>query len=132
MVDRGLPRVLLYLAHKAVSRLREDMFVSLLFMHEMLRRSQEVSLHAPSTFEPVKIGNLLCAAYDMHTRDGLLALRRFGSEVAAVRRFVVMVPDEERKRLIGFGVFLAEGARLAGKLNYHGADELSDEAHTRS
>jgi hypothetical protein len=77
MVERGLPRVLLYLAHKAMSRLREDLFVGLVFMHDMLSRSSDTSLHGPPSVEAIMIGPLLAAAYDMHTREGLAALRLF-------------------------------------------------------
>jgi hypothetical protein len=68
MVDRGLPRVLLYLAHRAVSRLREDMFVSLLFMHEMLLRTSATSFRQPTSIAAVMIGPLLAAAYDTPAR----------------------------------------------------------------
>lgn len=61
MLERGLPRLLLYLAHKAISRLREDMFVSLLFMHEMLSSTSRTSVLQPSTIEPVMIGPLPAA-----------------------------------------------------------------------
>ena len=120
---------MLYIAHKAASRLNEGMLAGLPFMHEMLSRTPLVSFHEPATFEPVMVGTLLSAAYDMHTREGLAALRQFAKEVAPVRRFIEMVPLDERRRLIGFGVFLAEGARLAAKLNYHGSDQLSADAH---
>jgi len=129
MADHGLPRAMLYIAHKAASRLNEGMLAGLPFMHEMLSGTSQLSFHEPATFEPVMVGTLLGAAYDMHTREGLAALRQFAKEVAPVRRFVELVPMDERRRLIGFGVFLAEGARLASKLNYHRSDQLSAAAH---
>ena len=53
MVDCGLPRLLLYLAHKAVSWLHEDMFVSLPFMHEMLLRTSGTSFRQPTSIAAV-------------------------------------------------------------------------------
>jgi hypothetical protein len=49
--------------------------------------------------------------------------------VPEVRAFIATVPPQERRRLIGFGVFLAEGGRLASKLGYQGSDELTIDAH---
>jgi hypothetical protein len=98
-------------------------------MHEMLTATKNVVLHQPRKFEAKKVGTLLGAAYDMHTREGLAALRLFAMEAPAVRPFILMVPPQERRRLIGFGVFLAEGARLASKLAYAGSDELTVDAH---
>ena len=129
MVERGLSRLLLYLAHKTISRLREDMYVSLLFMHEMLLSTSRTSLRQPITIEPVMIGPLLAAAYDMHTREGLQALRMFGERVTEIRCYLAQVPADQRARLLRFGVFLAEGARLASQLDYSGAMNLSDAAH---
>ena len=129
MVDRGLPRVLLYLAHKTVSRLREDMFVSLLFMHEMLRGTSGTSFRQPTSIAPVMIGPLLAAAYDMHTREGLLALRLFAERVPSIQHYLDQVPADQRSRLMRFGVFLAEGARLAAQLDYAGSVALANEAH---
>jgi hypothetical protein len=129
MVDRGLPRVLLYLAHKAVSRLREDMFVSLPFMHEMLLRTSGTSFRQPTSIAAVMIGPLLAAAYDMHTREGLLALRLFAERVPPIQRYLDQVPADQRSRLMRSGVFLAEGARLASQLDYAGSIALANEAH---
>jgi len=129
MVESGLPRAMIYIAHKAVSRLQEGMFVSLLFMHEMLSTTDNVVVHQPATFEARKVGALSGAAYDMHTREGLVALRTFAMELPVVRTFIAMVTPQARRRLIGFGVFLAEGARLASKLGYCGSDELTADAH---
>jgi len=129
MVERGLPRLLLYLAHKAIGRLREDMYVSLLFMHEMLLSSWSISFRQPTTIAPVMIGPLLAAAYDMHTREGLQALRMFGERVPEIRCHLAQVPADQRARLLRFGVFLAEGARLASQVDYAGAIDLSDAAH---
>ena len=128
-MEAGLPRALIYIAHKAVSRLGEDLYVGLMFMHEMLSATEKVVLHRPLTFATEKVGSLLGAAYDMHTREGLTALRLFPREVPAVKTFIDIVSPAERRRIIGFGVFLAEGARLGSKLGYSGSNELTTEAH---
>ena len=75
------------------------------------------------------MGPLLAAAYDMHTREGLLALRLFAERVPPIQGYLDEVTPDQRSRLVRFGVFLAEGARLASQLDCAGSIALANEAH---
>jgi hypothetical protein len=130
MVKQGLPRAMLYAAARTASRLSEGMFVSFLFMHEMLTATQTLTYAQPEMPPTPKVGVLLGAAYDMHTREGRTALRKFEKECKAVGHFRDLLVDRTYEEyLMGYGVFLAEGGVLQTRAVYAGSDELRQEAH---
>lgn len=117
MVEAGLPRLMLYIAAKTASRLSEAMFATMLLIHEMLDEAPPLEIETNEVY-PAKVGQLLGAAYDKHTREGKTAIRKFFRECADMKPFMEATPPELRDYLQGTGVFLAEGGVLGRRAIY--------------
>lgn len=129
MAREGMSRAMLYAAAKVASRLNEGMFVSLLFMDQWLRNSKDTAIIVEEIPPAPKVGKLLDAAYDMHTREGRVAIAKFKREnKALLEPYVKFVTKDMEDTLLWFGVFVAEGGVLARRLVYGGSGWLHDEA----
>lgn len=129
MVETGMCRATLYAAAKLASRLGEGMFVALLFMDQWLRETKRVSVVSFPTPPTPKVGKLLGAAYDMHTREGKAAIGKFKKENAEeLASFLEHVPAEQRDLAVYFAVFWAEGGVLARRAIYANANDTVVEA----
>ena len=125
MVERGMCRAMLYAAAKVASRLNEGMFVSLLFMDEWLRRTQQITISETAMPEMPKVGKLLGAAYDMHTREGRTAIGKFRKEnMKGLAPFLEHAKPGMEDLMLWFGIFVAEGGLLSRKVVYHNAERL--------
>ena len=136
MHETGLPRALLYVAMRTASRLNEILFAMVPFMHEALvaqAKSGQPPVLIPGELPqgPMpKVGLLLGAAYDMHTREGRIALRKFELECPAVGEFRHMLGDRTfEETLLGFGVFCAEGGVLETRVGYADSEQWRALAH---
>ena len=118
-------RAMLYAAAKVASRLNEGMFVSLLFMDEWLRRTQQITISETAMPEMPKVGKLLGAAYDMHTREGRTAIGKFRKEnMKGLAPFLKHAKPGMEDLMLWFGIFVAEGGLLSRKVVYHNAERL--------
>ena len=82
-----MPLILYYIADRAAIRGGDCMFVSLLPLWQMLDAEDGcLQLRRGTVPRDPGIGEYLAAAYDMHTRDGRNALRRFARESCFIRR----------------------------------------------
>lgn len=130
MADSGMSRLMLYVAAKIASRTGEVLWVSTLFMDEWLRQDGEQGARIKVRPTPMpdtpRVGLLLGAAYDMFTREGQTAIRRFTKVYAKeLEPFLEVVPFNERKGLMYGGVFLSEGGVLARRAQYANSARLT-------
>jgi hypothetical protein len=125
MAKSGMCRATLYAAAKIASRLSEGMFVSLFFMDEWMRATPRVTLKINEMPPTPKVGKLLGAAYDMHTREGRTAIGKFRKETwGELKKFLEMCPNDTRELQLWFGIFLAEGGVLSRRVVYKNTPEL--------
>lgn len=121
LIERGCSRLICYVASKVASRLHEGMWVSLLMMHEWMQQGPAYDvLEQPVSLE--KVGKLLGAGYDMHTREGKAAIRKFYNECSALHKFGKQVEAKQINLLMNFGTFVAEGGVLGRKSLYGTAE----------
>jgi len=127
MVERGLSRMSLYLAAKTASRLGEAMWISFLFWDEWLRKTKSMMIISDGNMpEMPKVGKLLGAAYDMHTREGRVAIGKFKKEYGKELQpfFIAVSSTKQIDRLLHLGVFCCEGGRLASRVTFRNSEEL--------
>lgn len=119
MAKSGMSRAMLYLASKVVSRVGESLWISLPIIEQWLKATPKMTVVSVDMPETPKVGKLLGAAYDMHTREGKIAITRFAKQNQAVfGPFQDECTGLNRDLLMYFGVFLAEGGRLSSKVVY--------------
>ncbi|WP_192936364.1 hypothetical protein [Sinorhizobium fredii] len=127
MVEQGLPRAFLYGAAKTASRLNEAFWVSFYLMNEQLLATETVEVIADKVPEVPRIGKLLGAAYDMHTREGKEALRRFGGSCKAIKQFRDSTFSwQAYMTALHEAVFYVEGGVLKTRVAYAGSEEMRD------
>lgn len=126
MVEKGLSRMALYLAAKTASRIGEAMWISFLFWDEWLRKtSKGMMIVSEQMPEMPKVGKLLGAAYDMHTREGRIAIGKFKKEHGQeLKPFFDIVGPKQIDRLLHLGVFCCEGGLLASRITFRGSEAL--------
>ena len=125
MAASGMSRGGLYCAAKAASRLNEGMFVSFYLMDEFWRGGAPRLIETPLPEDPMpRVGVLLGAAYDQHTREGLAAIGKFFKTCDALAPFLEATPEERRKAFQRSGVFLAEGGLLKFRIAYGRSEEV--------
>lgn len=117
MAVMNAPLFMRYLSEKTASRVGEAMFHAFPLMHEMLDDNPETYIeHNP--YFPEKVGGVLCAALDQHTREGKTAIRRFFKNNPALQPYARVMPEEIYDRQINNGVFHAEGGVLRSRVVY--------------
>lgn len=125
-----MPLIMYYLAEMAARRCNENLFISMYAMNEMLRGAIDCTVRQFQVPPVRKLGHLLSAAYDMHTREGKIALGKFVKECSAVNQFLKPIPEREmRDLLIGCGVFCAEGGVLERRPSSPEIDAVYRMAH---
>lgn len=131
MICAEKPMLFYYLAERGCSRMNESMSLSWYLAAKIAESAKDVEVKSYKLPEVVKIGSLTSAGYDMHTREGKIALNKFLKECPEVRKFAEdnEVVGEKRDCLIGFGVFLAEGAAFDKSLSYSAGNAILERAH---
>jgi hypothetical protein len=133
MVDLGLSRLSLYIAHRYLSRIGDSLFVGIFLLQQELWHDPNPKVIVNTKMpKQTKIGSLLAASYDQHTREGRVALRRFEKESQAVQAFRKKAAPVENNDFMGFGIFCAEGGMLATRMDYHsliGSEEIRRVSH---
>lgn len=125
MVEEGLPRAFLYGAAKTASRLADPFWACFYLTHEQVKDSAALT-YIEDPVPPVpKIGKLLGAAYDMHTREGKEAIRRFCNASSAVKKFKGLTKNWNAYYFaVCEAIFYVEGGKLATRMKYRGSEEL--------
>lgn len=127
MVEAGTSRAFLYMADKTSSRIGESMFASIVHVDNWLQQTEEITFDVQPIANRDKVGKLLGAAYDMHTREGRIAIGKFQKEYADdLERFQKHAFPGMAANMLHFGVFCAEGGQLDRKVVYQHVQELRD------
>ena len=129
MAASRMPLMLYYIADRAASRLAEAMFVSNYLMAEFVANDPPCKLEQSPLPVSVMIDNFPSEAYDLHTREGLGALRRFRHECPDVKDITIRLSPKLRDKAVQFGVFIAEGGKLQNQLRFDQADTIESNAH---
>lgn len=130
LASKGLPLVLYYIADRAAARIADPMFVSMLMISEMLINEPIVTITKEALSDVPRIGGFPAPAFDLHTQEGRFALSQFGHQCSAVGRSLYTIEPTLRDLAIRHGVFIAEGGRLAVRVNFADADEIEKHAHS--
>jgi hypothetical protein len=131
MVKRGMSRAMLYAAAKVASRVGDGLFVSLLLIDEWLQKTNRMTVKQQELPATPKVGKLLGAAYDMHTREGRVAIGKFKKEnPLLVGPYLQHCLVENRDKQLWLGIFLAEGGVLNRRVIYHNLEKLYEETET--
>jgi hypothetical protein len=114
MIQSGMPLVLYWLADRAATRGGDCMFVSFLPIWQLLREAENQPLELRRGDLPPDpgVGPLLACAYDMHTREGKMALGRLATVPAVTDLLAAIADDELRAAALYATVFAVEGGRL--------------------
>jgi hypothetical protein len=116
MVQMGSTRWGCFVAAKVASRVRNPMWVEVPFIDAWMRQGTRTVMPMPDFPRPLIRG--LPAAYaDMHTRDGLQALRRF-AKVPAISRILAGVQPGMERDAVKLGCFYAEGGCVARRVSW--------------
>jgi hypothetical protein len=116
IVEMGTTRWGCYVAAKTAGRVRNVMWTMIPLVDRWLR--EETRTVVPGPVPPVKfIGSVASPAWDMHTRPGLMALRRF-AKLPSIARILDGVEYEQRADAMKLGTFYAEGGVLARRAVY--------------
>jgi hypothetical protein len=120
------PRIILYLIQRGASRVPYNLHQGLFFVHEWLN-DDEMPLQSIPLFTPppAKVGRLLGAAYDKHTREGKTAIKLFFKQVETLNEMLKKTPEDERAGFMGNAIFRAEGAVLSPFVIYGLSADLS-------
>lgn len=119
MVDSGMPLILYYIADRAAIRGGDCMFPSLLPIWQMLQQAEPRGLQVVSNDLPPApmLGNILAPAYDMHTREGRIAIQRFSRHSDIARCLEPIADPSKRLETLWSAVFTAEGGKLNLRVN---------------
>lgn len=128
MAVSRMPLMLYYIADRAAARIADAMFVSFLFIAEIVTTEPFREIKTTS-LDTETIGMFPAVAIDTHTREGRLAISRFGRECAPVRRLLRSVSPAFRDVALGNAVFIAEGGRLGEQVTCPAAGKIEQEAH---
>ena len=128
MRAQPLPLVLTYCLGP-LTRHSDGLFIPFLLIDEMLRESAVCEEHQHPLPPTIQLQGVTSAAYDMHTREGLTALRRFRHECEPLRRLVASIGASSPERLVGHAIFQAEGGVLDRRLLYAGSETVYNEAN---
>ena len=124
-----MPLFLYYIADRTASRTGDAMFISTLFAWECLSEEPTTSV-VPN---PIWAGSLIrgfpSAAFDLHTREGRLALGQFRLECGPVRMELAGLTEANKETAVRHSVFIAEGGRLGRQVRFGMADEIERKAH---
>jgi hypothetical protein len=130
MIESRMPLVLYYIADRAAVRGGGCLFVSLLPLWLELRHVQDDDIsvwHDPPPPSPL-LGAISAASYDMHTREGRAALRRFGTVPEIARVLDRIAAPKQRFDALCETLFIVEGGRLDRRRGSATLDACNDEA----
>ncbi|WGU40935.1 hypothetical protein [Phenylobacterium sp. NIBR 498073] len=130
MADSGMPLIFYWLADRAATRGGGCMFVSFLPLWQIFQgATREIELRSNSLPNQERIGPLLSAAYDMHTREGRAALQML-ARTPGVGSVLAPAPPEARLSALFAAVFAVEGGLLNLRLSLPEFDRVHFEATT--
>ena len=125
MVGSGMPLVLCYIADRAAIRGGGCMHAALLPMWQVIQQDEAELCFLPGELpDDPGIGQLLSAAYDMHTRQGQAAIIRLMTQ-PDVSEALAQVSPADRRGAMFEAVFAVEGGRLSSRASSPQIDSLT-------
>lgn len=128
LVNARTPLLLCYISDRAAGRLREAMFASVLPIWGSLMLEPELSIAGREIGCSPDIGSFAAEAFDLHTRSGKVALRRFARECMPISQLVSHLPCGRAGKAVEYAVFIVEGGLLDREVSYPFAAQVSGEA----
>lgn len=125
LVEQKLSRMSVYASLKARSRTQVPMWPGFLYIDRWLSETTSVTVDASAKPSMTKVGLLLGAAYDMHTREGKAAIGKFRKENTEVLgKYLSHAKPGMESMMLYLGLFVAEGGVLNEKLVYDNVTSL--------
>jgi hypothetical protein len=126
MAESRMPLILYYIADRAAIRGGESMFVSLLPIWQIIERLDDEGFTVRTNVIPEgpSFGPILAAAYDMYTREGRQALRRFADLPAIASALAPIIDSKQRFVALCDALFTVEGGKLDRHISSDGLDDL--------
>ena len=120
MAARGMTRFGLWLAARICSRTQDAMWIATMIMDQWLDQTDaKGTVFVKNKLPPMpKVGKLLGASYDQHTREGRIAIAKFYREQVALKPFMDAAPEKSRQHLQFNSVFRGEGGMLNEQVFY--------------
>lgn len=115
-----MPLILYYIADRGAGRASDALFCAYLQIWHLLEKEPELKLVTNVVSDSEMIGNFPAEAYDMHTREGRFAIRRFETEYCVKIRLTA----QELQNLC----FQSEGGLLAKMVTCSSNDRIGDSA----
>ncbi len=124
LCDLGFPDSVIEVCRTGLTKSGEIMapFTALLW-----RELQRSARHAEPDDLPEEemIGPIPCWAYDMHTREGKMAIARFlNTNTETARWMTGHIPSNKRTRILGDMIFSVEGGLVDRRLRWETGDRL--------
>jgi len=129
LVIERVPLMFYYTADRAAARLSDAMFVSMLPIAEMVAPDPSITISRTRLTDAPTIAGYPAAAFDLHTYEGRLAIGRFGREYMPVAKIVGALSPSMRDTAVRHAVFIAEGGRLAERVEFEGSKIVERQAH---
>ena len=124
-----MPLMLYYVADRAAGRLGDAMFVSSFLMSEMIVADPDILMVENVASDTAMIAGFPAIAFDLHTREGRLALSHFSRECRPVAELLRSVGPMLRDTAIRHAVFIVEGGFLRRQLSFEAANAVERDAH---
>lgn len=127
LAQKREPLILQYIAERASSRLRDSLFIPYALIAEVFCDTDDWVVKKQAFERPVMIGSYPAEAYDMHTREGASAIRKFDVNCTSIRE----TPDFRCRSFdLANAVFRAEGGLLDQAIENEMSRRISDQATT--
>ena len=117
LVETGTTRWGLFVAARTCSLVRSGMWTTVAVADRWLREGHPTVVPGPE-FEKPFVGPVIAAAYDGHTRPGLVAQSRF-AKIPRMVRLIGGARPEHRRDVCDLGVFYAEAGSIRSRVVWH-------------
>ena len=130
MARAKLPLIIYYIAARTAARLSEAMFVSMLFVAEMLAEDSKLAVSNDALSEVSIIAGYPASAFDLHTREGRRAIALIANDHPSIAAFCKKLSRSKRQLAVAHGLFIAEGGQLAAEVRSDAVDRVAWAAHS--
>lgn len=126
MAQSEMPLIFYWLADRTAVRGGDCMFAAFLPIWQVLQAAENIDIELRTNVHVAlpEIGPLLSSAYDMYTRDGRVALRRFAALPSIAVVLAEIANPKDRFDALCAAVFIEEGGRLNVRVSLPELDHL--------
>jgi hypothetical protein len=126
MRQAGLPESVLASAKEGFRKLREPLTAAILLLHP-LKSAEETTIEDDPSMPETMVGDVPSWAYDVHTREGRVALQSFLQGTSETARWVrEHIPMEKRVKFLGSVVFRIESGLVRSRLRWPTGNSLRE------